>query len=562
MKSPRSLLIAGAVVAALLSPQVARADETKRNLYVLGVHLGNADGVLFGLMNSTPPDEKSHPGAFPLLHRQLRWSIDLAKVLGSPTAAMEKLDKELDGLTFVAMAPRVRGIIEEQQAYFAAKINPQAAATFILGAHLTMADHIARHVRDYRRDQKPGSGGLVLRNAGWLKQNILDAKLEAKLSLADELLKKIAAGESFAALDDFMANTMLEQWQKDFLAAPGFGGGAGGGARAVAVGSGMRFGITATGGKRLTFSANGSTNTTVMRIDGKPLELGGAGGKITEANTKLPGGGTRSVWISGDIRVTQLLEPSGDAVLVRWLLENTGGRQHTAGLRLQLDTLIGSNDGVPFAVPGQPGLVTTSADFKGGQAPEFVQALEKPDVNNPGTVARLSLRLGGKIEAPGRVSLTRWPGGSLAWEIPVANMGSDSAAVLYWDERPLAPGHVREIGFAYGIGAVTGNKGHLGATVSGRPEAGKEFFVTAYINNPVAGETVTLDAPAGANVVGPATVSVPQPNGGNRTALVTWRVRAERAGMFRLTIRSSTGATLEQGVNVGAAATQPGSGRP
>jgi hypothetical protein len=47
------------------------------------------------------------------------------------------------------------------------------------------------------------------------------------------------------------------------------------------------------------------------------------------------------------------------------VIDNQSAAAHKVGLRLQLDTLIGGNDGVPFTVPGQPGLIDTSADFQG-----------------------------------------------------------------------------------------------------------------------------------------------------------------------------------------------------
>src|SRR5438445_578554 len=81
------------------------------------------------------------------------------------------------------------------------------------------------------------------------------------------------------------------------------------------------------------------------------------------------------------------------------------------------------------------GTANPHADFrKREEIPDFIQALEKPDLKEPGTVAHLTLKVGGLVEPPGRVSLTHWRALD-KWEIPVENIGGDSAVVLYWEPR-------------------------------------------------------------------------------------------------------------------------------
>src|SRR5262249_43167513 len=234
-----------------------------------------------------------------------------------------------------------------------------------------------------------------------------------------------------------------------------------------------RFGVVSLRDrKRLTFSDDGGTNTSVVNINGQTGEFGAAAGRWLERDVKLPPdprrearNGSRSVWAVGGVHFTQVLEvvPSKqpvnvggmrrrvlDTVLIRYVVENKDREQHTVGMRIQVDTLIGNNDGVPFTVPGLPGLVNTFADFRTpDQVPDFIQALEIPNLQNPGTVAHMTLKLGGGVEPPGRVSLTHWSGGDLNWEVPVRHMGGDSAVILYWEPRPLRPGARREFGFAY-----------------------------------------------------------------------------------------------------------------
>ena len=323
--------------------------------------------------------------------------------------------------------------------------------------------------------------------------------------------------------------------------------------------NGFNFGIRLSTGKLLTYSATGITNTTVVSVDGTTTEFGHPKGKVVEPFAPLPNGGVRSTWVMNNVRFTQLLEPTAtasgakDTVLIRWRIRNEDNKPHMVGLRLQLDTLIGINDGVPFAIPGMSDLVKTSAEFpKQGPIPHFLQALEVPDLKNPGTVALMTLKVGGRIEAPGRVVLTHWPGGNLAWDIPLRPIIGDSAVVLYWNEAPLQLSEEREIGFSYGLGEVKSSEGRIGASTVTQVQTGNEFPVTAYVKDPAMSETLTLQAPPGIEVVGPATLQVPMPapDSKERMSLVTWKARAAQAGTFEFVIRSSTGELQKQTVSV------------
>src|SRR5207302_4428398 len=125
----------------------------------------------------------------------------------------------------------------------------------------------------------------------------------------------------------------------------------------------------------------------------------------------------------------------------------------------------------------------------------------------------LQLKVGGGLEAPGRVTLGAWPNHELTprdrrcreaqtlWEVPVLDIQplspADSAVALYWNERELKPGERRHIGFAYGLGSVSGSQGEgkLAVTVGGDFLPHGEFTVTAYVSNPSRNQTVTLTLP-------------------------------------------------------------------
>jgi hypothetical protein len=324
--------------------------------------------------------------------------------------------------------------------------------------------------------------------------------------------------------------------------------------------------------KLLTYGANGFTNSTVAKID-KFTGPFGSFGKWTRSNvprladgivpTPYAIGPSHSTLTSGSVVFHQVLEiiPGQvvqrgktarrhyDTVIVRWIIHNRDTREHKVGLRLQLDTLIGDNDGVPFTVPGRPGLLDTFADYRGKDVPDFVQALEVPNLNNPGTVAHLTLKLGSAIEPPDRLSLTHWPNLDPRWELPVVPLTGDSAAVLYWLPRAVKVGAKRTIGFSYGLGSVAyGNK--LGVTLGGSFEPGQQFTVTAYVENPVPGQTVRLEVPAGlTRRGGDETQLVPAPKG-KGPALVTWAVEVGQTGTFRLQVHSSTGISQAKTISI------------
>jgi hypothetical protein len=377
----------------------------------------------------------------------------------------------------------------------------------------------------------------------------------------------------------------------------------------------MRFGITLTrikdpkgvtdvnptGKKRLTYFPEGLSNNTCLRIDEADYLLGGKQGKwLVQKDTRLgktPGGrkrhGARSVWRheTSRVQVTQTVEiiPGKhtrllDTCLVRYRIVNKDSRPHQIGIRFLLDTFIGTNDAVPFLIAGEQRLCETRRDWnKPEQIPDFLAALENPDLQNPGTVALVSLRLGFGLEAPHRVTLGAWPHMSLKeatgdrrinqhwtlWEVPVFSMKTlvdrldgkgrqplnDSAVVLYWKEQKVQAGARREMGFAYGLGdleAVT-PKGKLAVTLSGSFQRNSPVTVTALVGKPAKQETVTLKLPRGLTLVeGKATQPVAplDPKAAARLSAITWRVRADNPGIYQFTVQSSKGATLKREVQI------------
>ena len=96
--------------------------------------------------------------------------------------------------------------------------------------------------------------------------------------------------------------------------------------------------------------------------------------------------------------------------------------------------------------------------------------------------------------------------------------------------------------------------GKLGLSVGGAFTPGGEISVTAYVNNPVAGQTVTLTLPQGFQLadVGGLTRDVPTPPAGaaSRMSPVSWKLKAAGAGDYTIKVDSSNGASQSKKITI------------
>jgi hypothetical protein len=396
------------------------------------------------------------------------------------------------------------------------------------------------------------------------------------------------------------------------------------------IGKTMMFGLRVRdparpeGGKRLMFESLGRTNNACVRIDGSDYLFG-----HDDAIAQNPGqpfdrrpgvsrwidmrsglgndksgrerDGARSVWEVVGLRrrpcrvqVTQTVEivpgeQSGrlDTCIIRYTLHNLDARAHQVGIRFLLDAFIGENDGVPFTIPGKPGLCSTKQSFDSpGDVPDYIQALENESLLSPGTVAHLQFRIPGPLEPPNRVLLGGYPDAPLQelgyrlanswltpWDVPFVSIRElverraeikrklrkavpDSSVTLFWDVKSLEPGQRREVGFTYGLGGIASaeGEGKLLLTVGGRTVRDGEFTLTALRSSPVRGEKLTLVLPAGDRfeLLVPTEQEVPSVVEGSSRPIstVTWRLRARQTGRSTLVVRSTAGVSQKQVVRI------------
>jgi hypothetical protein len=281
-----------------------------------------------------------------------------------------------------------------------------------------------------------------------------------------------------------------------------------------------RFAIDTTGGdpsrtaddNKVLIYGSGQpwTSYTTVLVDDQPFAFGGptarrAGkelgvGAVTaprEADSKTITCATRL----GDIEVKQELGLARstttrveDAARIAYVVTNRGDSAHAVGLRLVLDTMLGSNDGAPLRAGDQA--ITGAVELAGQRLPDYWQAFDS--LSHPEVISQGTLRAPG-LTPPDRMRMADW--GTLAdspWDFPLTSgagftrrgeEAQDTAVALYWEPVTLKPGESRAVSTLYGVGGVSLSPAQLSlgltapAEVDYQYEDARPFSVVAYIEN-------------------------------------------------------------------------------
>lgn len=315
------------------------------------------------------------------------------------------------------------------------------------------------------------------------------------------------------------------------------------------------------------------TSYTTFRIDGENYVFGGntetRAGRHASYGTKISGpkvvGGNSiiSTWRLGDIEASQILTivrsiTTGlpDTAKITYVVTNVGSADHLVGVRIMLDTMLGSNDGAPFRAGDMA--ITSDAVFSLQEMPRFFQAfdsLSSPSVTSQGTL------IGADATPPDKAVFTNW--GNLAdkvWDVLVipgreflreGEYELDSALALFWDERTLRPGESREYTTLYGMGGISVAPGVLALGVTSPAEVTSEkgkpivFPVVAYIENN--GPTLALDVNVYLNLPPGLALS---PGGRHQVSLGHLAPGETRQVAWEVTSDITEQATLRYGVAV------------
>ena len=339
--------------------------------------------------------------------------------------------------------------------------------------------------------------------------------------------------------------------------------------------------------QRIGFMAQGNFFVNVNTLQGQPLHLShfpnflidgrfmapGNGGRFENVNAPLPKTasgkarlGSMSTWVvDNNFRITQSVEliPSKskkpgdkrlmDTVLVSYHLDNKGPQTHTVGVRVYMDTYVIDNDGCMFAAPTFPKRIIDGMVLQEKTLPPYLQMLQRPDLNNPGYVAHLTLDLGGRYEKVQKLVLTRHGAGFGNWDMPAfASMG-DSAIGVYWAAKELKAGAKRDLAYAYGEGVAVPleSEGRFQISLGGSFEPGKIFTISAAVADPDVGQALALELPTGMQRVEGAEIQPVAPLlAGQEFSTVLWKARVLRPGDHPIRIRSSTGVTQTKIISV------------
>jgi len=277
------------------------------------------------------------------------------------------------------------------------------------------------------------------------------------------------------------------------------------------------------------------TSFTTLRIDGKDYVFGGKT-KRRAGKDALYGEVTERPHVTGDksivtrcnidgLDVTETLSIVGgpvsklyDTVKINYTIRNTGTSSRKVGVRLLIDTLLGSNDASPFKV-GQRN-ITTETQLSGAELLDYWIAYDSLD--NPGVVARGTLR-GPRLDTPDRVIFANW--GKLAdnlWDFQYTagqsfmregETSMDSASALYWDETTLSPQGELQYSTLYGIEYLNitgemlsiGALRHLGEWSTAKNQI-RPYTVYAYVTNRtelnLTDVSISLELPEGIEFAG------------------------------------------------------------
>ncbi|CAK0773980.1 exported hypothetical protein [Gammaproteobacteria bacterium] len=284
---------------------------------------------------------------------------------------------------------------------------------------------------------------------------------------------------------------------------------------------------------------------TTIRVDGLDhynFNRSTFGNEVTPP-TNIDSVTNQGVWDIGDVRLVQTLKivkgGSGnlDTLKISYRLTNRGSSNHSAGVRILLDTMLGQNDGAPFRVPAV-GEVTYERELIGSSVPMYWEAFE--DLTNPSSLkARGTLVENGSL--PDRLVFAYWRhayGSQWDYAIdPSVLVTGDSSVMMYWNPITLSPGQSVTRTTYYGLSDVSTQPGGEVA-LSTLPElslvngsyAPNPFPVTVYVSNTgsatLTGLTAELALSTGLVLGSESLTQRIQNIEPSDTGQATWQVRA------------------------------------
>ncbi len=221
--------------------------------------------------------------------------------------------------------------------------------------------------------------------------------------------------------------------------------------------------LTTDDKKQLLNGIGSASNTSFSTIAvDKDRYIYGENGFSQEPEYSLTDRANLSAVDYGDIHVEQVLAFSNniatgreDVLAIQYIVTNNGKRSRQVGVRIMLDTMLGSNDKAPFRVAGV-GDVTTETEFSGSNIPEYWQAFDS--VANPGIISHGAFYRQGDTNPPDLVQLTNWRNvyyNPWTYYASEGTPNNDSAVTVKWEQKTLKPKETRIYTTYYGMSELT-----------------------------------------------------------------------------------------------------------
>lgn len=216
---------------------------------------------------------------------------------------------------------------------------------------------------------------------------------------------------------------------------------------------------------KLTYGfPSGETSDTLIRIDGKDYFFDQIESSMLHPNdpegfisgTQITGTTATTVKYVDDVKITQTLKlvsnPNGgnkDVVMISYTAKNMGLTNKKIGIRIMIDTMLGSNDGAPFKVAGNS--IEYEREYSGKAIPRTYQALD--NLTNP-TLTATGYSYYSEFDHPDKVQFVNW--GNIrrkSWDYHTSSsqrVTYDSAVAFYFNEESVAPNKSKFASTYYG----------------------------------------------------------------------------------------------------------------
>ena len=158
----------------------------------------------------------------------------------------------------------------------------------------------------------------------------------------------------------------------------------------------------------------------------------------------------KTVWEFGGVKITQKLRAARNTSHIKYEVENRGDSSHQVAIRIQLDTMIGLNDGAPIYIPAH-GLITKESSFEDidfGYWKAFNHGIEPSIIGTAWIDPKLGYTL------PEKIQITDWKKSKdHRWSYSTSGnlIDGDSGLLIYYDLGTLAVNDSDSILFGFGV---------------------------------------------------------------------------------------------------------------